>query len=257
MHDEGHAKDSITLSPKMSFVLGLVGGIMVLCTIGFFILLSVVLKGDFSPNIESTDVNEKVVVNAPTAAAPNDAPPINQVGEVAPVTSSDHVRGSSSATVTMIEYSDFECPFCQRFHETMKQLMADSAYKNKVKWVFRHYPLSFHPEAEPAALAAECASEQGKFWEFADKLYDNQSDLSAALFTRLAGELGLNASKFSDCVKNKKYQSVVSGDRDGGNTAGITGTPGTIIIAPDGSKQLVPGALPIEQIKPMVNAALQ
>jgi len=256
MQDESRVKDSLTLSPKVSFVLGLIGGVLVLCSIGFFILLSVVLKGNFSPNI---DVSE-AVEGAAAAEVPNtapQAPPEEKVGEVAPVTSADHVRGPADASVTMIEYSDFECPFCQRFHDTMNQLMADSAYKGKVKWVFRHYPLSFHANATPAALAAECASEQGKFWEFADKLYENQSELGDALYTRLAGELGLNKTKLADCVKNKKYQSVIDDQQSGGNTAGITGTPGTIIIGPDGSKQLVPGALPIEAVKPMVDSALQ
>lgn len=257
MHDESHAKDSLTLSPKMSFVLGLVGGIMVLCTIGFFILLAVVLKGSFTPNIDNVDAEEDVIA-APDGAAPTapTAPAEEKVGEVVPVTSADHVRGPSNATLTLIEYSDFECPFCARFHATMKQLMADSAYKNKVRWVFRHYPLSFHANANGAALAAECASEQGKFWEFADKLYENQSSLGDALYTKVAGDLGLSASKFDSCYTAKKYQSVVDDDRDGGNTAGVTGTPGTIIMAPDGSKTLIPGALPIEQVKAMVDSAL-
>jgi protein-disulfide isomerase len=257
MQDESRAKDGLTLSPKMSFVLGLIGGIMVLCTIGFFILLSVVLKGSFSPNIDSTDKSEKVAVNEAAApTAPVGDPSVNQVGDVAPVTSADHIRGSSSAAVTLVEYSDLQCPYCANFHATMKQLMADSAYKSKVRWVFRHFPLSFHPNAEPAALAAECASEQGKFWEFADKVYENQADMGDALYTKLAGDLGLNKTKFDACIKDKKYQSAVDADYSSGGAAGITGTPGTIIMAKDGSKTLIPGALPIESVKQMIDTAL-
>ncbi len=241
----------------MSFVLGLVGGVLVLCTVGFFILLTVVLKGGV-PN-KVVDTSLKIADNVNAAAAPT-APaeaPAAEVGEVDPVTKADHVRGPANAPVTMIEWSDYECPFCQRFHETMQQIMNDSDLKGKVKWVFRHYPLSFHPEATPAALAAECASEQGKFWEFTDAVYAGQAEIGTALFDKIAGQLGLNKSKFDSCVSSKKYQSVIDADRASGNKAGVTGTPGTIILGPNGSKQLVPGALPIDAVKPMIESALK
>lgn len=247
-HDEHHSPSGVMLSPKASFILGIVGGVLVLCTIGFFILLSMVLRGG---------VELGGFKNQPSALAPAPSPsavPEGKVGEVAPVTKDDHVRGSAKAGVTLIEYSDFECPFCGRFHPSMVQLMNE--YEGKVKWVYRHFPLSFHPSANPAANASECASEQGKFWEYADKLIENQSALSDAKYAEIAAGLGLNKSKFESCYSSKKYQARITADQAGGSTAGITGTPGTIIIGKDGSKQLVPGAVPYEQLKQMVEAAL-
>ncbi len=256
IHDESNAKDSLTLSPKMSFVLGLVGGILVLCTIGFFILLTVVLKGGLPNQVIDTTVAADSGIPTPLPSQPSDVP-AEEVGEVDPVTADDHVRGPANAPITMIEWSDYECPFCQNFHSTMLEIMNDSDLKGNVKWVFRHYPLSFHPQANPAALAAECAGEQGKFWEFSDKVYENQGEIGSALFSRLAAELKLNKSKFDSCVSSKKYQSAIDADRASGNKAGVTGTPGTVILGPDGSKQLVPGALPIDAVKPMILSALQ
>ncbi len=252
-HDDAQ-KGGLVISPKASFILGLVGGAMALCTIGFFILLYAVMSGMLGSK-SATAKQAPVAVNQPAAPSPSAAPPTTAPSApVAGVTSDDHVRGSSSAPVTMIEYSDYECPFCQRFHETMKQVMKD--YSGKVRWVFRHFPLSFHANAQPAALAAECASEQGKFWEFTDAAYQSQANLGDALFSQIASDLKLNKSKFDSCVSSKKYASVISADQASGSAAGVDGTPATFIIAADGSQELVPGALPYEQVKPMIDAAL-
>lgn len=259
MFHEDTSKGGLVLSPKAGFILGLVGGAMLLCTIGFFILLAGVLGGKLG-----TKSSEKAVAAAPSAAAPTPtAPqpaPAQGVGEVAPVTDKDHVQGPADAPVTLVEYSDLQCPFCSRFHPTMQQVMKE--YKGKVRWVYRHFPLSFHPNAVPAANAAECASEQGKFWEFIDKVFSNNSAVNAAgfdtsLLSQWAGEIGLNKSKFDACFKASKYSSVISADQASGSAAGVDGTPATIIIGKDGSKKLIPGALPFEAVKPMLDEALK
>lgn len=256
-HEETNKPDGIQLSPKATFLLGLIGGILALCTIGFVILLSIVLKGSVRLSAAGTDLAAAAPAFAaapsptptPTAAAPAAA------GTVTPVSATDHIRGDKGAQVTLVEYSDFQCPYCQRFHPTMVQLMNE--YKGKVRWVYRHFPLSFHPNALPAANASECANEQGKFWEFADELFANQSSESDAFYSQTAVKLGLNKAKFDSCYSAKKYQSVITADQASGNAAGITGTPGTIIIGKDGKTQLVPGAVPYEQLKQMVDAALK
>jgi protein-disulfide isomerase len=250
-HENDKAAGGVTLSPKASFILGLVGGMLVLCTIGFFILLSMALKGD---GLSLGGGDNGPVAAAPTAGAPEDLGAPEPVGDVKPIAADDHVRGDKNAEVTLYEYSDFECPFCGRFHPSMVQLMNE--YKGKVKWVYRHFPLSFHPQATPAANASECAAEQGKFWEYADKLIEKQASLSDATYGTIADELKLNKSKFDSCYKAKKYQAKITADQAGGSTAGVSGTPGTIIVAKDGSKQMVPGAVPYEQLKAMVDAAL-
>lgn len=251
---------SLTLSPKASFAIGLVGGVLVLCTIGFFILLGLVIKG----RVEASPKGAAPTAAAPSAAAPTAAAPEdeNKIGPIPAVTTDDHVTGAKDAVVTLVEYSDLQCPYCARFHSVMGQLMADPAYKGKIRWVYRHFPLSFHPNALPAANAAECAGEQGKFWEMADAIYsDNDTvngsvTLTQADFDAYAKDIGLNMSKFDSCFVANKYQSVIDADRQGGGTAGISGTPATVILGADGNQTLIPGALPIDQVKAMVDAAL-
>jgi protein-disulfide isomerase len=243
---------SITLTPKLSFILGLLGGVLAICTIGFVIVMSMMFRGD---GIGMKKVAAPSAA-APSAAAPSAAAPsaAGDVGALPEVTKDDHVRGGKNASVTIVEYSDFECPFCSRFHPTVQQAMEE--YGDDIRWVYRHFPLSFHPSALPAANAAECAGEQGKFWEYADELFANQASLGDALYTKLAGDLKLNMSKFNDCVASSKYAQAIADDQAGGVAAGVTGTPGSIIVGKDGSKQLVPGAVPYAQLKAMIDAAM-
>jgi len=163
-------------------------------------------------------------------------------------------RGADKAVITIVEYSDFECPFCSRFHPTLQQAMTE--YEGKIRWVYRHFPLSFHPQARPAALASECAAEQGKFWEYADKLFENQTQLSDTYYTQLAGELGLNTNQFKDCYDSEEYASRVDSDQAGGAQAGISGTPGSFIIGEDGSIQEIRGAQPYSAVKAAIDALL-
>jgi protein-disulfide isomerase len=254
MHQDkdGH----LVLSPKASFLMGLIGGVLVLCTIGFFITLSILLggKGMKGDSLLGAAQPAPAAPTAPAPAAPTGGDE-RVVGTVAPVTDEDHVWGNANAKVTLIEWSDFECPFCGRFMETIDQVKA--AYgKDEVRIVYRHFPLSFHPQARPAALASECAGEQGEFWEYHDLLFENSANLTTDLYEELAEDVGLNISQFNKCLGDQKYLGKVNDDMSAGSTAGITGTPGTIILGPDGSKQLIPGALPFEQVKPMIDAVL-
>lgn len=161
----------------------------------------------------------------------------------------DHVRGNSDAPVTIVEYSDFQCPFCQRFHPTVKRILDD--YPNQVNWVYRHFPLGFHENAQPAAEASECAAEQGKFWEFADGLFENQSKLGNAFYKELAQDLGLNAEQFDNCVSSRKYKDIVEADYQEGIKDGVTGTPGSFV-----NGEQVSGAVPYETLKAIVERAL-
>jgi protein-disulfide isomerase len=139
----------------------------------------------------------------------------------------------------------------------MKQIV--DAYKGKVRWVYRHFPLnSIHPDAQKAAEAAECAAEQGKFWEMSDKMFEKQTlGLSVAQLSQYARESGVkDIAKFDSCVSSGKYASRVASDLAGGEAAGVTGTPGTIILTKDGKKQLIPGALPYDSVKQMIDSLL-
>lgn len=164
----------------------------------------------------------------------------------------DPVKGDPDAPVTIIEFSDFECPFCGRFYsDTLGQLEKEYIDTGKVKFVYKDFPLSFHPQAEPAAVAASCAGEQGKFWEYHDKIFDNQASLSSGSYTTWASELGLDASKFKECVDSGKYEAEIQEDIKEGSAAGVKGTPAFFI-----NGQLVSGAQPFSVFQQAIEAAL-
>lgn len=237
--------------PKTSFVFGLVSGVAVVLVFTFLFGGAVI-----SSNTSGAGAADTAAV-APTPA-PVAAPVPAAAGAPPEVTEDDYIRGDVDAELTIIEYSDYECPFCQRFHPTMTQIMEE--YAGKVRWVFRHFPLtSIHPQATPAAIAAECAGELGGndgFWGMTDALFENQSTLGRATFERLAGEIGLNANQFSTCLDSGKYDQKVADQQRAGAAAGVTGTPGSFIVDAQGNSQLIPGALPYAQIKAAIDAAL-
>lgn len=214
------------------------------------------LEGKGGPFVAGTTTG-----NAPTGDTQQaQPPPAPVVGNIRAVDDSDHIRGNKDAKVTLVEYSDYECPFCKRFHPTMEQVMKE--YDGKVRWVYRHFPLDqIHPRARPAALASECVANFGgndKFWEYTDKLFEGSPEsLTDEKLKSIAGELGVDIGKFSSCYSSKQFEAKVNADAQDGQAGGITGTPGTIIIDAKGSKQLIPGALPYESVKPMIDEALK
>jgi len=235
--------------------MGLLGGVLVLCTIGFFILLGLVLDGKANLGEEALAAQPSADAVAPSAPSPTPAPPPDAgVGDVKPIGEDEHILGSANAAVSLISYTDIECPFCGRFHPTLEKAVEE--FDGQVKATVRHFPLSFHQNARSAANAAECAGEQGKYFEFLHELFANQGGLGTDFYDEVAGDLGLNASKFGDCVASEKYDDKISADMSSGLAAGVKGTPGTIIVGPNGDPQLVPGAVPYEQLKAMIEAAL-
>lgn len=254
MQEQTHSPLS-AMSPVQMFLFGVTSGILVLCTIGFFILLGMVLTGNVSFGGDGKTVayaDNTAIQNAPSAPQGGAA---NQPVAVPPVDEkNDHIRGNKKAKVTLVEYSDFECPFCGRYYPTMKQV--EKEYGSQVRIIYRHYPLSFHPQAQPAAEASECAAEQGKFWEFHDGVFENQERIGSALFTEVAGKIGLNTGKFNDCVSARKYQSKVAEQQAGGNSAGVQGTPHTIVLGANGETVPISGALPFEQVKAAIDSVL-
>jgi len=159
--------------------------------------------------------------------------------KVSPIDSTDHVFGKLAAPVQMIVYSDFQCPFCAEFAQTMKQV--EQEFGDKVAVVFRHYPLAGHPEAAKAAEASECAAEQGKFWGMHDKLFaDNTAGrMSVAQYKQDAADLGLDAAKFNQCLDSGKFESKIKEQAAAGAKAGVTGTPTSFI-----NGNIYPGAYP-------------
>jgi len=161
--------------------------------------------------------------------------------QVIPIDMTDNIFGDLKAPVQIIVYSDFECPFCSKFAETMKKV--EENFKDKVAITFRHYFLPAHTQAEPAAEASECAAEQGKFWEMHDKLFaDNVAgSMSIEQYKKDAVDLGLNQEQFNQCLDSDKYAEKINQQKAEGNKAGVIGTP-TIFV----NGNIYPGAYPFE-----------
>jgi protein-disulfide isomerase len=159
-------------------------------------------------------------------------------------------KGPADAPITIVEFSDFECPFCSRGKTTMDEVMA--AYPGKVKLVFKNLPLPFHKRADPAARAALAAGEQGKFWEMHDAMFNNQRGLTDEFFVKTATDLKLDVAKFKADMESEKVKNQVKDDMKVAQDNGISGTPGFAV-----NGVLVKGAYPIDHFKMIVDRWLK
>ncbi len=178
-----------------------------------------------------------------------------------PVTARDHIRGDPAAPVKVIEFGDTECPLCKRFHPTLMRLVRE--YPGKVAWVFRHYPIDeIHPRARKEAEATECAAELGgndKFWAYLDRLYEitpSNDRLDPAELPRIAAHVGLEQKSFMQCLASGRHAGRVEEDVADALAAGATGTPYTVVVAPNGRKFAILGAQSYASVKLVVDIAL-
>ncbi len=189
-------------------------------------------------------------------------------GAAKPVDGEDHILGNPDAPVKLIEFSDFECPFCKRFHLTMKRLMNEYGENGKVAWVYRHFPLdSLHAKARKEAQAAECANELGgneAFWAYSDRLFEvtpSNDRLDLAVLPRIAQEIGLDRAKFEACLggdaRGGKYAAHIEADVQDAIASGGTGTPYSLVIAPNGKTFPINGAQPYAALKSIIDLALR
>lgn len=202
------------------------------------------------------------VTPSPNAASPQNPGAQPQNAKVKPLTEKDHVQGNKNAKITLIEYSDLECPFCQRFHPTMKEIM--TTYGGKVRWVYRHYPLAFHANAQKEAEASECVAELGgndAFWEYVDKIFErttaNGTGFALDKLGPLAAEVGVDQAQFQSCLDSNKYEKLVKDQLEEGTASGVRGTPSTFIVSEKGESQIVVGAQPIESFKTIIDQQLK
>jgi len=158
-------------------------------------------------------------------------------------------KGNPKAPVTIIEFSDYECPFCKRVEPTVTEVLKTYG-PDKVQFAYRNFPLPMHSHARPAAEAAGCANEQGKFWEYHDKLMA-ATDLSPDNFKKLAGEVGMDAKKFDECLAAKKFTAAIDKDVEAGEAAGVNGTPAFFI-----NGRMLDGAQPFESFKEVIDEEL-
>jgi protein-disulfide isomerase len=158
-------------------------------------------------------------------------------------------RGPAGAPIEIIEFSDFQCPFCQRANPTVEQVL--KTYGDRIKFVYRHYPLPNHPNARPAAEAAACAEVQGKFWEYHDRLFANSTKLSDADLKAHAAAIGLDTAKFNACVDNHQQKPGVDKDIKDGEGVGVTGTPAFFV-----NGRAIEGAQPFDAFKRVIDEEL-
>jgi len=237
-------------SPKLTFMFGIIAGVAVAAIVGLAIFL---------PRSSSTKTTKTTTAAADTntaAAAPT-------FKDVAPIGKDEYIRGDKNAKLTLISYSDLECPYCKTFHPTLKQLLTD--YDGKVNVIFRNYPLSFHANAPKEAEAALCVGKLNgaeKYWEYIDKIFDrttaNGAGFALTALAPLAKEIGVNESKFQTCLDSGEMAKKITDDTADGNAGGVTGTPSTLIVDPKTGKTLggIPGAYPLDQAKSFIDKAL-
>jgi len=179
----------------------------------------------------------------------------------APITARDHKRGAENASVTWVEYSDFECPYCMRFYSVTHEIL--DAYPNDVRMVYRHYPNTIsHTGAYTKALASECAADQagdGAFWAFHDALFISEASgisVSTEELGAVAESIGLNAAELASCVQDEIFAFRINEDMLTGANSGIEGTPTSLVIGPDGSVQVVQGVVSLEQASEIIDQLL-
>jgi protein-disulfide isomerase len=214
---------------------------------GIIVALAVIYTG--GNKTDSANAKQSAERPAPSAVALS----------VAPVTSADHLLGNPNAKVKVIEFSDLQCPFCQRFHPTMKQVMDTYGKNGKVAWIYRHFPLPFHPLAMPGAIASECVAEQGgniMFWNYLDAVFAVGLTEEKVLADS-ANKLGVDMVKYTKCVSANPHKAYIDAQAQDGLNAGVSGTPYSIVVAANGKMFPINGSLPYDDVKSIIELALK
>lgn len=204
--------------------------------------------------------NNSISGSPNTADTPNDFGTVeSRLALSSLLSAGSHLRGDPTSPVTIIEFGDFQCPNCARFaRNTEPQLEKEYFDTGRANMVFKHVPIR-GPDSVTASIAAQCAGDQGKFWEFHDLLYDNQQAensgwASAGNMKEFASELGLDRNEFDSCLDNKKYESLVQNDFTFARGIGVSGTPSFVIVKSDGSEpEGIIGAQPFSSFKAVLD----
>jgi protein-disulfide isomerase len=196
---------------------------------------------------------------------PQNQPADNVQLSIAPIDANDHIIGNPNADIVIVEYSDFECPYCKGFHVTMKKIMEEYGPTGKVAWVYRHFPLTqIHEKAQGAAEASECAAKLGgndKFWEYANTLSeDSPESLTEENLVANATKIGINEAEFKACLSSDYPKQEVAKDvKDGNAIAAVDkqfGTPYNIMISKSGVQTPIKGNQPYANVKGAIDAIL-
>ena len=213
-----------------------------------FVLLAIVIIGGFF--MFRGNVGSLGNSGSGNVIAPDQQPGVG--GKVEVSVDDDAFIGEKNAPVTIVEFSDYECPFCSRFYDqTLPQIKSEYVDKGKVKLVYRDFPLSFHPNAQKAAEAAECAGEQGKYFEMHDKLFGQGVAGGVSGFKQYAQEIGLDTKKFNSCLDSGKMASEIQKDFNDGQSYGVQGTPAFFV-----NGKLISGAQPFTNFQQVIDSEL-
>ena len=254
-----NATISFSLTPGKLFFLGFLFGALVM-------MIPTAIQGTkvFFGTSSARGAGGNALLGNPSPTPTAAAAPTPQPTPAAlkPVSGDDHIFGNKDAKVTIIEYSDIECPYCKRFHPTVAKVIDE--YKGKVNWVYRHFPLDFHANAQSEAEATECAAELGgndAFWKYINTMFDRTTSggtgFAKDALAPLAKEIGLDDKKFKECLDSGKYKTKVQQQTNEGQSAGIQGTPGGFVIAKDGKSSVIEGAIPAAALKSQIDALLR
>ena len=260
---ELNQNDNGKVSVKKSTFNGLIIGLIVIVGVAAF------FAGTYTSNLSSNQISEEdleaAIAKLELRMLQNQLPTEQSNLPVKISADNDPIIGNPDAPITIIEFSDFQCPFCARFYtQTLPLIHEEYIEPGKVKLVFRDYPIqSIHPNAVPSAVASECANEQGKFKEMHDMLFEKQNEWSGqetadalSLFSQYATKIQLEQERFDSCLTNGKYIEEIKKDLDDGRDYGVSGTPGFFV----GNDQIgyveLKGAQPFDSFKKVIDAQL-
>jgi len=252
-----------SMSVKKSSFNGLVIGIIVLVGVASF------FAGSYTSNLNSNQISQEdldeTIAKLELKILQNQLPTKQASPPIKISVDDDPIIGNSDAPITIIEFSDFQCPFCARFHtQTLPLILEEYIEQGKVKLVFRDFPIqSIHPNALPASVAAECANDQGKFREMHDILFEKQNEWNKlettealSLFSEYASSMQLDQKTFDSCLTSGKHIPEIQNDLNDGREYGVTGTPGFFV----GNEKIgfteLKGAQPFDSFKKIIDAQL-
>ena len=247
------------ISIKKSVFRGMILGIIITVGIAAF------FAGSYTSNLNSEQVSQKELQDAISKLELKILQKQLQTSQLpSPVIISadnDPIIGDPNAQITIIEFSDFQCPFCARFNtQTLPSIFEEYISQGKVKLVFRDFPLGFHAEAKPAAIAANCADKQGKFWEYHDKIFENQGLIGTSNYNAWAEELELDMDAYVECLVDPEVAAEIEADLQDGAAARNSGTPGFFIgvSSDDGTIEAVQvvGSQPFAAFKSAIDQKL-
>ena len=260
---ETNQNNNEKISVKKSTFNGLIIGIVILVGVTAF------FAGSYTSNLNSNQISDadldEAMAKLELKILQNQLPTKQAVEPVKISVDDDPIIGNPDAPITIVEFSDFQCPFCARFHtQTLPTLLGEYIEQGKVKLVFRDFPIqSIHPNALPASVAAECANDQNKFREMHDALFENQNDWNRletidalSLFSQYASVMQLDQELFDSCLNSGKHIPEIQNDLNDGRDYGVSGTPGFFV----GNDQIgfveLKGAQPFESFKKVIDAQL-